>query len=766
LAGKSRRQGVSLIVDGMTRGPEGFLIASKLRPPRTHRVVVPRVALLARLSRDPAPKLTVVSAPAGAGKTTVLADWCASAKNTCPAAWLAVDAGDNDPVRFWSYAIEALRTVIPQVGATGGMLRAPRIDVVSSVLPVLLNRIDDAGSRSVLVIDDYHLIANGEIHRAVGFLLEHLPPALRVVVASRSDPPLPLARLRVSGELEELHAADLRFSVTECEGLLNGGLALELDEGEVVRLQRHTEGWAAGLCLAALSLRDQPDAHAFIDDFAGDDHHVVDYLVSEVLDALPEDVSIFLLHTSVLGRLCGPLCDAVTERGGSADLLERIERSNQFLLPLDNRRRWYRYHHLFAEAVYQQLVVSDPELIPELHRRASDWYRAAGLISDAVGHASAANAFDEASELIVTHWNAFVNDGQVATVDAWLDALPPPVIDADARLCLARGWMAPHLGRRDQVEHWLDAARRADSAGPIRDGTASINSGLAMLEASHRHMTGDVGAAAGPARRAVELEAAGTTRWRTVAHANLGVNLYWRGQHEEAIQELETAIRLAERPDGNYIAGLRAFGCRAAASADLGHWEETDCFLHAAGALRDQHGLAEYWVNGMVVIVEARLLVACQAYAEGDAAFARGIELARRGDALIELAYGLLLQAHLACTVGDSVMARSWLYEAGRIVAQCADPGTLRNLSQIVERRLRGRPGPHIAHSAGGPVQLSRAEIGVVRLLAMDLPLAEIADRLYLSRNTVKTHLRTVYRKLGVSSRAEAVARAHDLGVA
>ena len=341
----------STVVEDGTRP----LIRSKLEPP-VPRQRVSRRELLELCVGAPR-KLTLIRAPAGWGKSTLLADWHAHKGETRPFAWVALDRDDNDPVRFWTYVINALRTLDPGAGeASLPMLRAPRVSVVGDVLPALCNELAALPHPVVLVLDDYHLVQNPEIDEGVSFFLEHLPRTLELVLSSRSEPALPLARLRARGELVEIDAQQLRFSEVEADRFLNELHGLDIERDDVERLRELTEGWAAGLYLATLTIRGRASPHEFIEAFAGDHRHVVDYLSAEVLAGLPDETRRFLLHTSVLERLCAPLCDAVTDRPGSVLTLHELERSNFFLIPLDTKREWYCYHHLFSDLL-RQLVV-------------------------------------------------------------------------------------------------------------------------------------------------------------------------------------------------------------------------------------------------------------------------------------------------------------------------------------------------------------------------------------------------------------------------
>jgi LuxR family maltose regulon positive regulatory protein len=313
--------------------------------------------------------------------------------------------------------VEALRRVEPAVGEHAlALLRTDAAAAGEAVVAALANDLAVVERRVTLVLDDYHTIENPQIHGAVGLLLEHLPASLHLALASRADPPLPIARMRVRGEMTEIRASDLHFSQEEATAFLNDVLALELAQEDVAPLWARTEGWPAGLYLAALSLAGRDDRSAFVDAFAGDDRHVVDYLLAEVLDGAPADVRTFLVRTSLLERLSGPLCDAVLETSGSAQVLHRLERSNLFLVSLDTRRRWYRYHHLFADLLAVELHQAEPERVTDLHRRASEWFREHGFVPAAIRHAVDGEDVAGASDLVALHWNDFVNQGRIDTV--------------------------------------------------------------------------------------------------------------------------------------------------------------------------------------------------------------------------------------------------------------------------------------------------------------------------------------------------------------
>jgi LuxR family maltose regulon positive regulatory protein len=733
------------------------LLSTKLVPPHANRCTVDRQGLLDRLDGYRG-KLTVVVAPAGWGKTTVVRDWRRRPHGSATA-WLSLDGSDNDPVRFWSYVIAALQAVAPGCGAAAlSSLVAQGTGAADTFLPALIEALVALEHETVLVLDDYHVVSNPDIHRTVEVLVHHLPPTLRLVIVTRNDPVLPLARLRVRGEIDELRAGDLRFTDDEATSLFHDVLGIPVSERDVAGLQSRTEGWAAGLCLAGLSMRTQPDRSRYIESFAGDDRHVVDYLITEVVDGLAPDVRMFLLHTAVLGRLCAPLCDAVVDGRGSQEVLEEIERSNLFLVPLDNKRQWYRYHHLFADLMRSELHRADPTLAPTLHRRASRWFASNGSASEAVDHALWGGDPEAAAELIVANWNVCFSEGMVATVQSWLDRLPPEMVADDARLCLTRGWVARHTGRLDAVEAWIEAAESTTARGPLRDGLSSLESSACLLRAGYRYMVGDLRGGEGPARRAVELERGGAPRWRAHVLVTLGANLMWQGKVDEAYALLVQVVPPGQAPANN-LAALWAHGCLAAIATQRGDHDTAASHVRDAVELAELHRLGDYSIGATAVLISADVARRRGSPDTAAAAAQRCLELAQRGGARLETTMAHLMVAALAGA--DVGRARAHLDQARRIVSGCASPGALPALLVGAEERL-GRGAPARSPEPGPQQPLTPRERSVLRLLHSDLSLREIAAELFVSHNTVKSQTRAIYRKLGVATRAEAVARSTE----
>ncbi len=454
------------------------LLATKLYVPLPRANLVPRARLVERLQAGLTGKLTLIAAPAGFGKTTLVSAWRTTpAGSAMPVAWVSLDAGDNDVPRFWSYVIAALETIYPEVGTAAlALLRSPQPPPMESILTPLLNAISATPTAMALVLDDYHQIDTSAIHAALAFLLDHLPPHLHVIMTTRVDPPLPLTRLRARGDLTELRAADLRFTSDEAAAFLTAVMDLPLTSDEVAALEARTEGWVAGLQFAALAMRDRTDLASFIAAFTGSNRFVVDYLAEEVLDRLPHHLQTFVLQTSILDRLCGPLCDAVilsaapethvpppsAQGSYSQALLEQLEHANVFLMVLDDERRWYRYHHLFAEVVHQRLINGvTAEMVTTLHRRASAWHVQASLIDEAIHHALAARDVERAGVLIEEMAQSWLGRGEVVTLRGWLHALPHTLLLSRPRLCLAYAWVLSFSGKIDAMAAWVHEAERA-----------------------------------------------------------------------------------------------------------------------------------------------------------------------------------------------------------------------------------------------------------------------------------------------------------------
>jgi LuxR family transcriptional regulator, maltose regulon positive regulatory protein len=545
------------------------LLAIKLHVPRPGPGFVPRPRLVEALDDGLARRLILACAPAGFGKTVLLADWARRGNRSV--AWLSLDAGDNDPARFWRHAVAALDRMRPGMAERAGPLLGPPAPpsfegLVTALINELAARPGDG--ELLLVLDDYHLIDTRQVHESLVFLLEHLPPGVHLVLASRSDPPLPLARLRAGGQLAELRAGDLRFTAEEAAALLREAVDGDLPGAAVAALAARTEGWAAGLQLAALSLRGQPDVTAFVAAFSGSHRYVLDYLAGEVLEGQTDQVREFLLETSVLERLSGRLCDAVTGRTDSQAMLEQVERANLFLLPLDEVRGWWRYHHLFADLLRARLQQQQPGRVAALHHNAAAWCEEHGLADDAVRHALAAGDTPWAARLIERHFDETFWPGERATVQRWLSALPAELAGSRPRLCLVRAILALAGSDAEGAGPPLDAAERlsADatdepfepSAGKAASLLVNVPAAIALGRASRAHLRGDADGTAALASQTLAKTGEGESMLDSTARWLLAMAQWLRGQVAEAERAFAASITGWRAASERYSA---AYGC-------------------------------------------------------------------------------------------------------------------------------------------------------------------------------------------------------------
>ncbi len=469
------------------------LLQTKLYIPPTRPELVPRPRLIERLHTRPNRKLTLISAPAGFGKTTLVTEWLTNSEQ--PFTWLSLDEGDNDPARFFTYFVAALQKIDSNVGqAAQAMLQAPQPPPPEALFSSLINDIAATPTPFVLVLDDYHLIDAPHIHQQLAFLLEHQPPSMHLGLITRADPPLPLSRLRARSQLVEIRTGNLRFNTDETIAFLNQVMGLDLSAEDAAALEARTEGWAVGLQMAALSLQSQKDTTAFIRAFSGSHHFILDYLMDEVLNRQPQAVHEFLLHTSILERMTGPLCDAVcsTEANASSQtMLETLHRNNLFVVSLDTERRWFRYHHLFADLLRARLRQSRSEMVDALNARASRWYEEHGLASEAIHHALAAQDFDRVASLIEQNAMLAYQRGEIATLFNWINALPDPVARRHPGLCIWHGWLLASTGQLERAESLLADVEQHIRPDDLSTQTESWRGGMAVVRAISASRKGD-----------------------------------------------------------------------------------------------------------------------------------------------------------------------------------------------------------------------------------------------------------------------------------
>jgi LuxR family transcriptional regulator, maltose regulon positive regulatory protein len=749
---------------GVTAGASEVVIATKLFRPNPRHRTVERGRLHDLLRQGCTLPLTLVVAPAGWGKSTLVVGWLG--QDQVAAGWVSLDGGDDDPQRFWRCLLLAAGQVAPAAAAAAlRRLDAAGSDVLRDVLPVFINEMTSSDAALVLVLDDYHLVTSAQVHASVATLLDRCPPRLHLVVITRADPPLPLSRLRVRGELTEVRAENLRFSLDEALEFFSDRLGMGLSERDVHRLLERTEGWAAGLQLAALRLRDWDDPSAFIERFTGADWHIVNYLGEEVLVSQPAQVREFLLVTSVLNRMCAPLCNALTGRADGAELISEIHRANLFLIPLDDERRWFRYHHLFGGLLRHELARTAPELPSALHQRAAEWYASHGDAAEAIGHAFASGDDSLSRRLVAEHWRQHFNVGQLETVRMWLDALPAELVAGDASLSAARVWVGLDRGRLEEVGAALDAA---EASGPP-------DTRLLVLRALHMYKTGDVGGAA--ARLKKISPSADDPFMATVHRLVQGIASMWLGDADSARELLTEAARWAEG-DTNRLAFIYAEGCLALLAVDRGDLALADSLVLGAQSAVGQTLSDSHFVAMFPALAGARLAARRGDWAGAERAAASAVELGRRGAGRVELVAALLTAAAAVrnspppaaprdpdqVPAADKDIGRdpaALVGEARGIMRHCPDPGPVVATWLVREQRaeaVRTRQDALIE-------PLTDRELTILRLLPAPTPQRELASALFVAPSTLKTHLRAIYRKLGAESRGEAVIRARERGL-
>ncbi len=561
------------------------ILATKLYipPPRSKIVLRPR--LVERLNEGMHCKLILISAPAGFGKTTLVSEWLGVCERQV--AWLSLDEGDNDPARFISYLVKALQTIKAKIGeGLLAALQSPQPLQIETILTTLLNEISIIPEHFVLILDDYHSIDSQPVDQSLAFLVEHQPPHMHLVIATREDPQLPLARYRARGQLTELRAADLRFTPTEATDFLNQVVGLNLSAEDITELETRTEGWIAGLQLAAISMQGQSDTTNFIKSFTGSHHFVLDYLIEEVLQQQPASVQTFLLVTSILDRMCGSLCDAVllAPSASSQETLEYLERANLFIVPLDNERRWYRYHHLFAELLRQRLRQSassgnEEGGVAEYHRRASQWYEDHGLQIEAFQHAAAANDVERAERLMESKKMPIHLRGAATAILSWLESLPTTLLDARPALWWKQASLLLVIGQTTGVEEKLLATEAALAAtalpgAELDDTTRNLIGKIAVARATLAQTQGQIETILVQSRRALEYLHPNNLSYRSTATRTLGFAYYLQGDQVEAGRAYTEALSLAQAA-GDITNSILA-------SIRLGQIQESENQLHQA----------------------------------------------------------------------------------------------------------------------------------------------------------------------------------------
>jgi LuxR family maltose regulon positive regulatory protein len=734
---------------------------TKLHAPPLRAEWVERDELVGYLAGVTA-RLVLVDGPAGFGKTTLVAQWGSSKAESRPFAWVSLDPGDNDPGRLWWHVICSLQRACPQLdaGPALGVLRVQAPDFAGAMLPLLVNALAALTVPVVVVLDDYHALTERSCHDQVAFLLEHLPPAVQLVLMTRADPPLPLARWRVSGELAEVRVRELRFTPAQAGALVAAVAGIELSGPDLADLAGRTEGWPAGVYLAALSLRGHPSPGAFVRQFTGDSRFILDFLAEEVLGRQPDGIRRFLARTSILGRFCAPLCDAVTGSAGAAEVIPIIERENLFVVPLDDTRQWFRYHHLFGQVLRSELARSEPDIVPVLHERASAWHRRSGTADEAIRHARAAGDAAAVIDLIAAHWRGYVDCGQVATVRGWLNSLGDAIVSASAVAVHCAAWAAALSGDQESLRRWLPVVETSEHDGPLPDGARSMQSSAALLKATFGFE--GLGPMRDAAAEAVALETDPASPWYSLARAAYAGALYWSGESYAAFEQAQAAL------SGNgsvAVVRIIGFSFLSLIAADRGNLEEAEQHARSACEVVEGAGpgLAAAPQSCLAYTAAGAALAGRGQLAEARSEFERALRIRRSQPGIspwptLEI---LLRLAPVLAETGDRPGAVALLDEA-RLLLVSSPAGAGAQLARLgpIERRLAARP-----RGAAVAEPLTAREVAVLRLLSGTLSLREIGEQLYLSQNTIKTHARAIYRKLGVSTRHDAITQAKDAGI-
>ncbi len=747
--------------------PSLLLKVKQAIPPR-RAGAVPRVHLERRLTNSAA-KLAVVVAPAGWGKTSLLSRWAASLAETTPVAWVSLDENDDEPVRFWSYLLTALREASDQISpaALDALMASNTGGPMQLALPLLINELAESPTRHVVVLDDYQVITNHDVHESLEFLISYLPPSVQVVIASRWDPPLPLARMRARGELIEVRANDLRFSEEEAAAMVSAVSELHLDSSAASALWQRTEGWAAGLQLAGLTLRGSSDPEAAAARVRGDDRHLFDYFTSEVLPALVPEQRDLLVRAASLERLSGPLCDAALQINGSAAILSALERADMFVVGLDTDHEWYRCHRLLRDALERGPEAQDGTATREVLSRAARWFTEHGRIDEAVRHLRRADDHQGAASLLSAHESWFFDHGWAAIFLAHGERLPEAAIEPS--LALSLSYAAKISGRRDQIIHWLDVCDRQIDDGTVIKGWRSSRAAAVMMRGVNGTAADDPAEAVALCEQAVALEAAAGTAQHPVAMAALGSAYAFDGRFEDAVPILADSWRRRGQGHWSLPLDLQLAGLLGLSLLQLGRGDALDRLL--AEAAPAATAAEQHWGDAAAPLVAQLYLAdARRRYELGDLAQARArqdhaMRLAEIAADSLTLVIGLVYLADLELAAGHRSAAQTALLRAREVLDNDPTAPFVHDLLRVAEARI-GRVAVRSAARSGVLLdELTDREMSILRMLPGSASQREIGAALFLSINTVKAYNKSLYRKLGAASRQEAVTTARRLGL-
>ena len=643
------------------------LVTTKLRAPRTRPNLVERPRLHEALDRGEGRKLTLVSAPAGFGKTTLLVEWLMERSGSeRSVVWVSLDESDNDPARFLSYLVGALQNVEEGIGeGVLASLRSPELPPIETLVEALINELAGAGREVTVFLDDYHLIDSEFVHEAVSFFLEHLPENVGLVIATRTDPPLSLSKLRARDQVTEIKAAELRFTSDEAAAFLRGVMGLSLSTEDIAALEEITEGWVAALQLAALSMRDREDVSGFVEAFSGSNRHVLDFLAEEVLERQPANVKEFLLKTSVLERMSAPLCDALTGRDDGQEILERLERENLFVVALDDERWWYRYHHLFRDFLRGRLMRERPGSAGELHLLASGWYEDNGHLGEAIGHALSAPNHERAARLIEQGVKQAWSRGEGPTVLGWLEVLPVEAKRRRPRLFTEHALALVLTGRPNDAEPLLKEAERAASEATSGKDRRYLLGMASAVRSWRARLRGDAPESVELARRALSLLPDEEARPRNFAAICLGDALRTIGDLAAASEAFAEAAEIGRAAD--YVDGMLAgMVLHARVQAERGRLQEAEEAFRRALRLLTEQGFELLPAAGVVHLGMGALLYERNDLDGAERELNRGMQLAERARQVSSLVWSYITFSRVRWARGDEAGALEMAHEAER----------------------------------------------------------------------------------------------------
>jgi LuxR family transcriptional regulator, maltose regulon positive regulatory protein len=736
--------------DGLLAQPIDSILEAKLRPPPARTEWMVRQRLLEELTRAGQRAVTLIAAPAGYGKTTVVTQWLASKPATSKLAWISLDSPENDPARLWTHIATALdRAGCSIARDIAGFIAAGRHEMMTAVLPRILDAIAVLPAEVTVLIDDFHVVRSAECNDQMEFFVKHLPLNAHLVLITRTDPILRLGRLRAAGQLAEIRAEDLAFTEDEVYSILASD-GVQLSSDSVSELVHRTEGWPAGVYLAALSLVGRPDPAGFVHHFSGNNRFIGDYLTEEVLSRQTDEVRNFILDMSILDRFSAPLCDYMRGSRDSATILRELKHRNLFLIPLDAEERWFRFHHLFGAVANSSLETEQPDRAAMLHGRAADWLSDNDYVDAAVEHALASGDGDRAAALVQRSWIRYFDAGLGTTVRSWLRALEATGADDNMPSVVTAAWMAALSGDPEEMNRRLAQLSRLPQDIPLPDGTKSVESAAALIQGLFG-FDGPLDMLAS-AERAAELETDGKTPWYATANTALGHASYVVGDLNTAVAVLPKAAYSEAAPALIRILALSALSLT---QAELGHHDRSRRAAEEAMAAVERRSLQALPSVSLAFTALGQSQATSGELDEAMATLEQGLNLRRKLSGLSPWPsiHHFLVMGKVAIMTGEIPLARQLFDEAAIMMRQYQD-----GMAPMIARLEAAQHSLRESES-GIPRSepLTAREIDVLRRLAGSLSLGEIASELYLSPNTVKTHTSALYRKLGARSRSEAV---------